>query len=117
MSIDYSKYEGHTEGPWEVIVQDGSIMDQSRVCPPSELVGVIGSPIVCDGKEVRFYVAQNVDAGPTANLIADAPELLKRCRKLEEAIEQIQLSTFTGSLEAVEDSMRAAVRLMRGPTE
>ena len=71
MTIDYSKYEGHTAGPWE-----GCGM-------------VVRARIGKWGRALLDLYHRETEAETLANrnLIADAPLLLKRCRELEAAID------------------------------
>ena len=69
MTIDYSKYEGHTAGPWHI---DGIRVQSNE----SGWIRVVA-------KAVRQQCRTDREAVANANLIADAPLLLKRCRELE----------------------------------
>lgn len=69
--IDYSKYEGHTPGPWR----------QS------------GLPILADNSIVFAWMPY--DGGYFVNdndyaLVEDAPMLLEECRKRDKEIEQLR---------------------------
>ena len=70
MTIDYSKYEGHTAGPWE-----GCGM-------------VVRARIGKWGRALLDLYHRETEAETLANrnLIADATLLLKRCRELEAAL-------------------------------
>ena len=72
MTIDYSKYEGHTAGPWHI---DGIRVQSNE----SGWIRVVA-------KAVRQQCRTDREAVANANLIADAPLLLKRCRELEAAL-------------------------------
>jgi hypothetical protein len=68
--IDYSLFEGHTEGPWRVVnpsIQFTNTLTSKSIMPKGAWLEI--------AQLVRPY---------DANLIAAAPALLDRCRDLEE---------------------------------
>ena len=77
--IDYTKYEGHTPGPWGHNYDDGDIYESGgewRLIGSLENVNDHGNAFPCDDSE----------SCANARLIADAPALLARCKALEAAI-------------------------------
>jgi len=98
--IDTDKYEGHTEGPWQVVKHTGEWDDEPHV----EGVVLITSPnphpirvAVCDNRWKMFdneleERLQHSTTGATARemfnaneqLIADAPLLLAEVKRLRE---------------------------------
>jgi len=77
--MDYTKYEGHTSGPWRAIARkhlDGSIsIESGDEADPTALA------------EVSRANHKTLDELLTnAGLIAAAPDLLERCKRLEAAL-------------------------------
>ena len=75
MSIDYSKYEGHTEGPFEYDEPSGMVRNDSMTFADVRGWGHLSRK----HGDVRALEIQRANG----RLIADAPLLLKRCRELE----------------------------------
>jgi len=72
--IDYSKYDGRTKGNWKMS-KHGTVVDETGVIiRTTGLSLVTGSP-----SDMKEEVAN-------ANLIADAPKILYRCKMLEVAL-------------------------------
>ena len=69
-TIDYSKFDGHTPGPWDYDA-------------PMETVYGGGGLTVAD-----VWPEDVHDVHATGHLIAAAPALLARCKALEEALRQ-----------------------------
>ena len=77
--IDYSKYEGRTAGPWIADVTE----PRARVILDRRTYDNEAIPVAVLGMSDRPAVQAN------AHLIADAPMLLERCKKLEESLAEV----------------------------
>ena len=109
MSIDYSKYEGHTEGPFEYDEPSGMVRNDSMTFADVRGWGHLSRK----HGDVRALEIQRANG----RLIADAPLLLKRCRELEEMREGIlALLSFSEHDHRVIESVYALLK-KTGTTE
>ena len=102
--IDTDKYEGHTEGPWTLCCSD-----QTSSSPPRWIVSEVED--VC---EELTGVTE-----PDAQLIADAPILLKEVKRLREQVELLRsLGMGKDGIEGiVVDRLNAEVERLREDNE
>lgn len=76
--MDYSKYDGHTPGPWSPTRGDYGW----EITRPDNRGGTATILDNSDGSGVSEHAAN-------ARLIADAPLLLARCKALEAALDRV----------------------------
>lgn len=105
--IDTDKYEGHTEGPWELIEREGT--------------GLFN--LVMWRREEKKPVAYAYNSGkytyeyPNAQLMADAPLLLAEVKRLRKEINQLPIDLHESLdmiLEAHHPEVRESVMSMFG---
>ena len=105
--IDTDKYEGHTEGPWELIEREGT--------------GLFN--LVMWRREEKKPVAYAYNSGkytyeyPNAQLMADAPLLLAEVKRLRKEINQLPIDLHESLdmiLEAHYPEVRESVMSMFG---
>lgn len=102
-TIDYSKFEGHTPGPWPIAYVSGAIRHLVRNCDADcFLSGEEWSSMNVAG----FYGWDKYKDSP---LIAAAPTLLARCKALEE--ENARLHERLQRLEREKDARLARAAL------
>ena len=76
--IDTDKYEGHTEGPWDIIE-----------------CSTTGKIWITDGEEDTAWTSvAEVDNHKNMNLIADSPLLLAEVKRLREELKQTRESLW-----------------------
>lgn len=78
MTIDYSKYDGCTEGPW------GAVMDDSDFSDLEYIVDSNGNPIIESGLDCIYF-----DKEHDLTLVLDAPLLLAHCKKRDVEREEL----------------------------
>ncbi len=99
--IDTSKYEGHTEGSWEVFDYEGMSDEPSVKLKPDECWGLKETslrPVTLewvedengiDGKRQDVRINDPPLLYADAQLIADAPLLLEEVKRLREQISSV----------------------------
>jgi hypothetical protein len=89
--IDYTKFEGHTAGPWGVsdIHRKGFFGNKGEavIIGPDLRIGSVDC--VIDFKAGQGYLAQCPERDANAHLIAAAPDLLAENNRLRDALELI----------------------------
>ena len=94
--IDYSRYEGHTPGPW-------------GWAGVTQIATGKGSYVVATVGEEKRVCSLSRETQGTAALIADAPILLARCKELEAENKRLR-----EALEEAENTIRWAAQESRG---
>ncbi len=110
--MNYRKYDGHTPAPWisEMHVNAGG--DKGAYYPIETVPGET------DGYVARVYAAGKATAGGAcadAELIADAPMLLQRCKDLESLL-QTTRNTLNAIRGETGDDHIAIVRMLNAIT-
>lgn len=80
MTIDLTKYEGHTEGPWDLELW---LHDEAYIYAPEIMTPEAESTSICKMHELNQTPEQILANG---SLMADAPLLLEEIKRLQKAL-------------------------------
>ena len=83
MTIDLTKYEGHTEGPWDLELW---LHDEAYIYAPEIMTPEAEGTSICKMHELNQTPEQILANG---SLMADAPLLLEEIKRLEKLLNHI----------------------------